>query len=84
MNVLACLFVKGNPFLARFKAGLNNESNGRDPNRSYTSNKPATVPGTPTDKAPSLLKPLITFPLSSKYMSFVAANGAFSLKSKLP
>ena len=84
MNVLACLFVKGNPFLARLKAGLNKESNGKDPNLSYTSNKPATVPGTPIDRGPSLLKPLITFPLSSKYMSFVAANGAFSLKSRLP
>ena len=40
---------------------------------------PATVPGTPLDKYPKVDLFGITVPFSSKYMSVVDSNGAFSL-----
>ena len=43
---------------------------------------PTTVPGTPTARWPSVLRPLTTLPSASRYMSAVAASGAFSRKSR--
>ena len=57
---------------------------GKLPSFSCTAKTPATEPGTPTAIAPNVLFPGITLPSSSKYMFFVASNGAFSLKSNPP
>ena len=50
---------------------------GRLPKRRCASHSPETVPGTPAARCPSTERS-VTFPSSSRYMSRVAASGAFS------
>ena len=50
---------------------------GSDPRRSWTAHIPATVPGTPTARCPTT-DLSVRLPSSSRYMSRVAAAGAFS------
>ena len=51
---------------------------GKEPYFLCTANNPASVPGIPEATAEAVLLPSITFPAASRYMSLVAASGAFS------
>ena len=74
----SCFSVTTTPFLANAITGLNICSIDNFPNFLLTSNIAAIVPGTPIDNAPFTLKFGITLPFLSKYISFLANNGAFS------
>ena len=70
--------VSANPFSARLMASAINVLKGSFAYLSVA-NKPATVPGTPLANRPSILKIVIGFLALSKYISFVAFEGADSL-----
>ena len=67
--------VTSNPS-ARSIAGCTTSAHGRLPKRSCASHSPATLPGTPAARCPDTERS-VTLPSSSRYMSRVAARGAF-------
>ena len=75
----SCFLVTMTPFFAKAMTGLKISFTDNRPNFSCALKTPATVPGTPTAVAPTVLFPLIIFPSLSRYISLVAAKGAFSL-----
>ena len=71
-----------NPSSASSIAGSINAVRVIVPNFFRAYSRPDTVPGTPTASQPIVLRPLMMFPSLSKYMSRLAARGAFSRKSR--
>ena len=79
----ARLFVTGKPLSAISIAGRITSRKLSLPYFLCAASNPATDPGTPLASRVSVLNPSMTFPLLSRYMSDVAAMGAFSLKSSV-
>src|SRR5437764_1079450 len=71
------------PSRARRTAGATNSCHGSRPNRRCTSNSPATVPGTLTERWP-VRDEANRLPAESTYMERRAAAGATSRKSSVP